>query len=104
MEAPVRKYRFQEVEFDPANLLLTVSGELRTLEPKSCRLLAFLLENRDRVVSKDEILRTVWEQMAVTDNALTRAVAQVRKALNDDPSSRVLSKRCRQLGTGLSEG
>jgi Tol biopolymer transport system component/DNA-binding winged helix-turn-helix (wHTH) protein len=77
-------YRFAEVEFDPANLSLRVSGELRAVEPKTYRLLAFLVENRGRVVPKDEILRIVWEDTAVTDNALTRAIAQLRKALDDD--------------------
>lgn len=40
---------------------------------------AFLVENPGRVVSKDEILRTVWGETAVTDNALTRTVAQIRR-------------------------
>ncbi|MES1261402.1 MAG: winged helix-turn-helix domain-containing protein, partial [Acidobacteriota bacterium] len=52
---------------------------------KSFRLLQFLVENRHRVVPKDEILSVVWAGVAVSDNALTRAVAQVRKAIDDDP-------------------
>jgi Tol biopolymer transport system component len=43
-----------------------------------------LVENQGQVVTKEEIFRVVWEETAVTDNALTRAVAQIRKALNDD--------------------
>jgi DNA-binding winged helix-turn-helix (wHTH) protein len=85
MELPQDVYRFGDVELNISNLRLTVSGEVRPLEPKSFRLLQFLIENRHRVVPKDEILSVVWEGVAVSDNALTRAVAQIRKALDDDP-------------------
>jgi Tol biopolymer transport system component/DNA-binding winged helix-turn-helix (wHTH) protein len=85
MPLPGARYRFDRFVLDPLSLRLTAHGETRTLEPKSFRLLQFLIENRRRVLSKDEILRVVWEGVAVTDNALTRAVAQVRKALDDDP-------------------
>jgi Tol biopolymer transport system component/DNA-binding winged helix-turn-helix (wHTH) protein len=85
MELPPGSYRFDQFVLDSLNLRLTANGASRPLEPKSFRLLQFLIENRHRVVSKDEILRVVWEDVAVTDNALTRAVAQIRKALDDDP-------------------
>jgi Tol biopolymer transport system component/DNA-binding winged helix-turn-helix (wHTH) protein len=85
MGLPEGAYRFDQFVLDPLNLRLTANGENRTLEPKSFRLLQFLIENRRRVVPKDEILTVVWEGVAVSDNALTRAIAQVRKALDDDP-------------------
>ncbi len=84
-ELPQTCYRFGDVVLDLANLRLNVFGEARSLEPKSFRLLQFLIENRHRVVPKDEILTVVWEGVAVSDNALTRAIAQLRKALDDDP-------------------
>ncbi len=83
--SPEFPYRFDDVVVDPSNLRLTVGGVVRPVEPKSFRLLQFLIENRDRVVSKDEIFEAVWPDVTVTDNALTRAVVQVRKALDDDP-------------------
>jgi len=79
-----RRYCFGNIEIDFANLQLTVDGSLRPLEPKAFRLLQFLIENTGRAVSKDEIMSAVWNDVAVTDNALTRAVAQLRKALGDD--------------------
>jgi len=85
MELPGGSYRFDKFVLDPLNLRLTANGENRTLEPKSFRLLQFLIENRHRVAPKEEILSVVWEGVAVSDNALTRAVAQIRKALDDDP-------------------
>jgi len=78
-------YRFDDVLIDVQNLKLTVGGELRPLEPKVFRLLQFLVENPGRVVTKEEILQAVWAGTFVTDNALTRAITQIRKALNEDP-------------------
>ena len=80
-----RVYRFDEFTIDGPTMRLLRDGRDVTLEPKSLRLLLFLIENRNRLLTKDEILREVWSETAVTDNALTRAVAQVRKALDDDP-------------------
>src|SRR6476646_7681413 len=78
-------HRFENVVVDLLNLRVTVDGEIRPLEPKSFRLLQFLIENRDRVVSKEEIFEAVWAGTFVTDNALTRVIAQIRKAIGDDP-------------------
>ena len=58
--------------------------ELVELEPKAFEVLRHLLHNPDRLISKQELFDTVWERTAVTDNALTRVVAQLRRALGDD--------------------
>ena len=54
------------------------------LEPKAFDVLVHLIEHRDRVVTKDELLDAVWKGTFVTPNVLTRAVAQIRKALGDE--------------------
>lgn len=84
MESPLI-YRFDGIALDRAARRLRRGNEELLLEPKSLRLLEFLIENRDRVLSKEEIFRAVWNETNVTDNALTRSIAQIRKALNDDP-------------------
>ncbi|MBL8210299.1 MAG: PD40 domain-containing protein [Bryobacterales bacterium] len=60
------------------------AGVMMELEPKSFRVLEYLIEHRNRVVPKDELIAKIWEGAAVTDNALTRVIAQIRKALGDD--------------------
>lgn len=55
------------------------------MEPKVFEVLIFLIEHRARVVEKEELLSTVWKQAFVTQNALTRVIANLRKALGDDP-------------------
>ena len=82
--ASPKHHRFENVDVDLLNLRVMVDGEIRSLEPKSFRLLQFLIENRDRVVSKEEIFEAVWPGAFVSDNALTRAIAQIRKAIGDD--------------------
>ncbi len=61
-----------------------LDGRSLDLEPKAFNLLVLLLANAGQLVTKQQILDTVWAGTAVTDNALTRVVAQLRKALGDD--------------------
>jgi DNA-binding winged helix-turn-helix (wHTH) protein len=81
----LQSYSFDGMTLDVRAMRLARGTERLVLEPKSFRLLVFLVENRDRVLSKEEIFRVVWQETAVADNALTRAIAQIRKALGDDP-------------------
>jgi DNA-binding winged helix-turn-helix (wHTH) protein len=68
----------------------SASGELRRddvrvdLRPKLYSLLHFLLENRGRLVTKEEILDAVWRDVNVSDGSLNRTVAELRQILGDD--------------------
>lgn len=84
MDSP-RIYRFDGITLDAGARRLRRDNEELALEAKSFRLLQFLIENREKVISKEEIFRVVWEETAVSDNALTRAIAQIRRVLEDDP-------------------
>lgn len=80
-------YRFDQIEIDVQNLRVTVGSEIRPLEPKSFRLLVFLLENPRCALAKDEIMTAVWGETFVSDNSLARAITSIRKALDDDPKA-----------------
>jgi Tol biopolymer transport system component/DNA-binding winged helix-turn-helix (wHTH) protein len=80
---PVR-YRINGFLVDAAAFQVTQDGSRVNLEPKALKVLVHLIEHRDRAVSKDELISTVWQGAFVSDNALTRVVAQLRKALQDD--------------------
>src|SRR5271166_2377929 len=82
-----RCYRFDDVEIDVQNLTVTVGSEIRPLEPKSFRLLLFLVENPGRVLPKEEMMAVVWPDAFVSDNSLARAITQIRKVLDDDPKA-----------------
>ncbi|BDX08367.1 winged helix-turn-helix domain-containing protein [Planctobacterium marinum] len=57
------------------------------LEPKALQLLIVLARQPNKVMSKDELFALLWPGQVVTDDALTRCVSKLRKALRDDPKS-----------------
>lgn len=80
-------WSFGPFEFNATTYRLEREGRLVPLEPKAQDVLRLLLERAPAVVEKSDIFATVWKDVAVTDNALTRIVAQLRKALEDDARS-----------------
>ena len=81
---PVSRYRFSDVELDVDRFDVTRAGRRLSLEPKAIEVLRFLVERPGRLVTKDELLDGVWADVAVTPNALTRIIAQLRRELGDD--------------------
>src|SRR5579863_7662682 len=77
-------FRFGDVEVREGEFSVTRQGTVVAIEPKAFRVLLLLLRNPHRVVSKEELLDTVWGDAAVTQNSLARSVLKLRKALGDD--------------------
>jgi DNA-binding winged helix-turn-helix (wHTH) protein/Tfp pilus assembly protein PilF len=80
-------YRFGPFTLDAAAYRLLRNGETVALSPKIIDLLLYLVARQSALVPKDELFRALWPDVAVTDNALTQAVSELRQALGDDPSS-----------------
>jgi len=59
-------------------------GEDVDLRPKAMTLLAHLVRNAGRVISKDELVATVWPDVIVSDDSLTQCVKDVRRALGGE--------------------
>jgi DNA-binding winged helix-turn-helix (wHTH) protein/tetratricopeptide (TPR) repeat protein len=59
------------------------AGELVPLRPKTIDLLAHFVRNPERLITKDELLDTVWPHTTVTEDSLTQCVRDLRKALGD---------------------
>ncbi len=91
-------YRFGRFEFDVSKMELRADGEIRAMEPQVFALLALLLDNRDRVVSRDEIIEKVWGGRIVSDEAVASRIKSVRKALGDDGKSQRVIKTIRGRG------
>jgi len=83
MLAPVI-YRFEGFELDLARLELRLEGSVRPVEPQVFALLALLVENRERVLSRDELIEKVWDGRVVSDSAVASRVKSARQALGDD--------------------
>ena len=77
-------YRFGTFELDLARVELYADGQLRNLEPQVFALLALLIENRERLISKEEIVEKVWDGRIVSDSAIASRIKSARKALGDD--------------------
>src|SRR5246127_5351586 len=77
-------YRFGPFELDLAIVELRARGEILSLEPQVFALLARLVENHDRLVSKDENIEKVWDGRVVSDAAVASRVKSARQALGDD--------------------
>ena len=58
---------------------------LERLDPKGVHLLVLLAKHPGDLVSKDQLLEKIWPDVVVTEDALTRCVSRLRKALNDNP-------------------
>jgi len=83
MDTPVRGYRFADFRFEPAKRRLTGADGTIVLSARAFDVLVHLVENRDRVVGKDELLKAVWPHSVVEDNNLNQAITAVRRALGD---------------------
>jgi len=63
--------------------LLNQAGERVSLRPRSWAVLRLLAERAGDVVSKDDILATVWDDTIVTEDSLTQCIVEIRKAIGD---------------------
>ena len=76
-------YCFENCELDTTLFELRKEGEALSIEPKAFDLLRFLVENRDRLVSKDELLDAVWDGRIVSEATVGSCVNAARKAIGD---------------------
>jgi len=81
-----RFYDFGPFRVDAARRLLLLRGEPVPLTPKAFDILLVLIQNRERVVEKDELMKLVWPDTSVEENNLTRNISTLRKALEEGPN------------------
>jgi TolB-like protein/DNA-binding winged helix-turn-helix (wHTH) protein len=79
-----RLYEFGPYRLNPAQQLLTGDGKKIPLTPKAFQTLLVLVENRDRVVEKEELLQKVWPDTFVEEATLAQNVFTLRKQLEDN--------------------
>src|SRR6201987_5621891 len=83
--AQQRFYGFGVFQVDVGRRLLLRQGYPVSLTPKAFEILLVLIQNRDRVVGKDELMQVVWPDAVVEENNLTRNISSLRKALGEGP-------------------
>lgn len=91
-------YRFDDFLVDPGRRELTHAGQPVAVEPQVFSLLVHLLDNRDRVVSKQELIEAIWDGRFVSDSAISSRIKSARKALGDDGASQRYIKTVHRHG------
>lgn len=77
-------FAFGPFVLDRAKRALFRNGTPQALTPKTFDVLSFLIEHRERVVSKDELLKTLWPDAFIEESNLTQHIFLLRRALNGD--------------------
>ena len=77
------KYTLGDFQLEPDSRLLVHDGEPVHLARLPFQVLLYLIEHRDRVVTRDELLAQFWDGKDVYDDTLRKCVSAIRKALND---------------------
>src|SRR5262245_35542232 len=79
---PVR-YRFADFVLDLERGALRKGNREVKLRPKVFDALRFLVENRGRLVRKEELIQALWPDAFVTDDSLVQCMVELRRALED---------------------
>lgn len=77
-------YRWDDFVLDCDAYRLDRAGAPVPLEPKAYNLLVLMVDRPSHLFSKQEIFEAIWPDTAVTDHALTRVIAQLRRGLGDE--------------------
>lgn len=83
-------YRFAGIELDTQRIELGRGGDTQKLGPRVYAFLLYLIEHRNQVVAKEELLDAVWPDASVSESALQQCAAQVRRVLGQRPGGPVI--------------
>ena len=92
------RYLFEDFTFDTERRELHRGRDAVSITPQVFDLLDYLIRNRERVVSKDDLIRAVWNGRIVSDAALTTRLNAVRSAINDTGEKQRLIKTLPRKG------
>ena len=92
------RYLFEDYALDPDRRELTRHAEAIAIGPKVFDLLLYLIQNREHVVSKDDLLEAVWSGRIVAESTLTSHINAVRKAIGDSGEEQRLVRTITRKG------
>ncbi|MDR2957007.1 MAG: response regulator transcription factor [Coriobacteriales bacterium] len=95
-----RTYTFGRFVIDFELERVSSAGEDIGLKAMEYKLLAYLIQNRNRAITKDKIFREVWKDAITTENTLNVHIRRLREKIEDDPSQPLFIKTV--WGTGYS--
>ena len=92
------KFRFSDFEINIARHELRRAGAIVHIEPQVFDLLVHLVRNRDRIVSKDELIDAIWHGRAVSEATLSSRISAARRALGDSGYGQSLIRTLHKRG------
>ena len=92
------QYRFAEFEIDLSQHELRRLGESVHIEPQVFDLIVHLVRNHDRIVSKDELIETIWNGRIISEAALSSRINGARRALGDNGTDQVFIRTLHKRG------
>jgi DNA-binding winged helix-turn-helix (wHTH) protein/TolB-like protein/Tfp pilus assembly protein PilF len=91
-------YEFGPFCLKPSERLLQLAGQTIPLPPKAFETLLLLVQNSGHVLSKDELMKTLWPETFVEENNLTQHISQLRRALGEGSDGRGYIETVPRLG------
>lgn len=91
-------YTFNNVELDTEKFSVLASGKEISVEPQVFNLILFLIENSNKIVSREELLDHVWQGRVVSDTSINNNIKTARKVLGDNGSSQQVIKTIHSRG------
>ena len=90
-----------DIEVDFIALKIKVSDNWQNIEARQLKLLKLLLENQGQAVSRAQIMDELWQDTIVSDNSVSKLVAQLRKTLQDDKGTATFIRTVPRVGYQL---
>lgn len=97
-----RRWTFADCQFDESNWALTVGGHRVSAEIKPLELLRELLGQNGHLITKEDLLRTIWPDVIVVESSLATAVRKLRRALRDDERGTPIIETVSRIGYRLA--
>ncbi len=78
------RYKFNNIEIDTEKFSLVTNEEETPVEPQVFNIIVYLIKNKNKIVSRDELLDNIWKGKIVSDTSITNHIKSARKVLGDD--------------------
>src|SRR5215467_1145460 len=91
-------YEFGPFRLDPVERILEQEGQMLSLTPKVFETLLVLIKDSGRLVTKDKLMESVWQDTFVDEGTLTRTISRLRRALGEEGNGNKYIETVPRLG------
>ncbi len=91
-------YRFNNIEINTESFCLLTNGDETAVEPQVFNVIVYLIENREKIVSRDDLLTNIWKGRVVSDTSINNHIKSARRVLGDDGIKQAVIKTIHSRG------